>query len=186
MAKKKTAEKAKIEAVPVLRAQGEEDPTPETPETPVVTKSYIMRDDWIDKGVVNTVAFKSVDGEVQDLMVNGEPAGGGGGGDFSAAMVTFIDTNGEGYSVRAPFVLEGNEYIAAGGILPHGVTPESSIYPSYYTDSFTDPVRIALYKNSAYIFIDGSIASVSGNATILDPGINNTIQITGDCTITVS
>lgn len=71
MSKKKTA--------PILRAQSEgEQPTP---ETPIITKSYSVRDDWKDKGIVNYVAFKSVDGEVQDLTVNGEPAGGGGTSD---------------------------------------------------------------------------------------------------------
>lgn len=76
MAKKKMAETANIKAAPVLRAQGGgDDPTP---ETPTVTKSYSVRDDWKDKGIVNYVAFKSVDGEVQDLTVNGEPAGGSG------------------------------------------------------------------------------------------------------------
>lgn len=170
MAKKKNA--------PILRDGDNNQPT--------ITKSYAVRDKWLDKAKDNLVEFKSVDGEIQDLTVNGEPAGGGGGGDLSTALVTFIDTNGEGYTVRAPFVLEGDEYISQGGILPHGVTPASSIYPSYYTDSFTDPVRIALYKNSAYIFIDGSVVSVSGNATILDPPENSIIQITGNCTITIS
>lgn len=129
----------------------------------------------------NNFRAKVVDG-VKEL-VNG---GGGGGGDFSTAMVTFIDTNGEGYPVRAPFVLEGDEYITQGGLLPLGVTPASSIYPSYYTDSFTDPVRIALYKNSAYIFIDGQNVSVSGNATTINPPLNTIVQVTGNCTITIS
>lgn len=61
MAKKKNA--------PVLRAQGED---------PTKTKSYCIRDDWKNSNIVNYVAFKSVNGEVQDLTVNGEPAGGGG------------------------------------------------------------------------------------------------------------
>lgn len=76
MAKKKTAEKVKIEATPVLRVE----PTPD-PEETSITKSYAMRDDWKDEGITNYVAFKSVDGEVQDLTVNGEPAGGGGSSD---------------------------------------------------------------------------------------------------------
>ena len=81
MAKKKTAETANIKAAPVLRADdgGGQDPSK--------TKSYCIRDDWKDINKVNYVAFKSVDGDVQDLLVNGEPAGGGGGGDFSTAEV---------------------------------------------------------------------------------------------------
>ncbi len=67
MAKKKTTENTK--AAPVLRAGGQD---------PTKTKSYCVRDDWKDINKVNYVAFKSVNGEVQDLTVNGEPAGGGG------------------------------------------------------------------------------------------------------------
>lgn len=112
--------------------------------------------------------------------------GGGGSSDFSTAEVTFVDTEGEGYPVYAPFVLEADEYIEQGGMLPESATPASSIYPIYFTDTFTDPVRVALYKGSAYISIDGQAASVSGNATILDPITKRIIQITGDCIITIS
>ena len=75
MAKKKMAETANIMAAPMLRADdgGGQDPSK--------TKSYCIRDDWKDINKVNYVAFKSVDGEVQDLTVNGEPAGGGGSSD---------------------------------------------------------------------------------------------------------
>ena len=182
MAKKKTEN---IKAAPVLRAQsGGEQPTP-TPEQ-TGTRTYQIMDPWKDRGTVNLVDVKAVDGEITEVKVNGQPAGGGGGGDFSVAMVTFIDTNGNAYLVTAPFVLEGNEYINQDGILPGGVTPASSIYPKYFTNSFNDPVKVALYKNSAYIEIDGQAATVSGNATIIDPPGNSIIQITGDCTITIS
>jgi len=98
MAKKKTAEKVKIESAPVLRALGGDEPLP---EKPVVTKSYSVRDDWKDKGVVNTVAFKSVDGEVQDLLVNGEPAGGGSGG-ISTATVSITNNLSEALDIFVP------------------------------------------------------------------------------------
>ena len=90
MAKKKTEN---IKAAPVLRASGGgDDPTP---ETPVITKSYSVRDDWKDINKVNYVAFKSVDGEVQDLTVNGEPAGGGG----EIPTVTFKVINNSGKKI---------------------------------------------------------------------------------------
>ena len=97
MAKKKTAEKAKIEAPPVLRVE----PAPD-PEETSITKSYIMRDDWIDKGVVNTVAFKSVDGEVQDVLVNGEPAGGG--GSMRTCTVHMKNNTGNDIMVAIPYL----------------------------------------------------------------------------------
>lgn len=150
----------------------------------MATKYYGIKDNWTDDDVANVIEVASEDGSVSSVKVNGVEYGGG-GGDFSTAEVTFIDTDGEGYVVRAPFVLEGDEYIDQGGLLPEGVTPASSIYPYYFTDSFSDPVKVALYKNSAYVDFGGPIVSVSGSATILD--LNNTIvQITGDCTITVS
>lgn len=138
--------------------------------------------DAVATDVASGKYFYTADG----TKTEGSASGGGGTSDFSVAMVTFIDTNEEGYAVFAPFVLEGDEYIEQGGMLPGGVTPASSIYPSYFTDTFTDSVRVALYKNSAYISIDGSIVSVSGNASILDAPANTRVQITGDCTITVS
>lgn len=70
MAKKKTA--------PVLRIENPGvEPTPD-PEERTITKSYAVRDDWKDRDITNFVFFKSVDGEITDLLVNGEPAGGGG------------------------------------------------------------------------------------------------------------
>lgn len=100
MAKKKTAETANIKAAPVLRGGGA-DPTP---ETPVITKSYCVRDDWKDKNKVNFVAFKSVDGEVQDLTVNGEPAGGGGGGGTATVSIT-NNTSEKGVGVQGPIII---------------------------------------------------------------------------------
>ena len=78
MAKKKNA--------PILRAQGGGG---EQPATKTITKSYAVRDKWLDKAKDNLVEFKSVDGEISDLKVNGEPAGGGGGS--SLVSVTIIN-----------------------------------------------------------------------------------------------
>ena len=95
MAKKKTAETANIKAAPVLRADdgGGQDTSK--------TKSYCIRDDWKDINKVNYVAFKSVDGDVQDLTVNGEPAGGGGG---STATVQITVNTGRGVDVLGPVI----------------------------------------------------------------------------------
>ena len=152
----------------------------------MATKYYGIKDNWTDDDLANVIEVASEDGSVSSVKVNGVEYGGGGGGDFSTAEVTIVDSNSEGYPISAPFVLEGSEYIESGGILPEGATPANSIYPYYMSDSFTDPVKVALYKGSTYISIDGQAASVSGNATILDPPGNAVIQVTGDCTITIS
>ena len=76
MAKKKTEN---IKAAPVLRANSESDqptPTPEQTET----RTYQIMDPWKDRDVVNLVDVKAVDGEITEVKVNGEPAGGGSGG----------------------------------------------------------------------------------------------------------
>lgn len=177
MARKKNAEKVKIEAAPVLRSGGDDS----TPETPVITKSYIMRDDWKDKGVVNTVAFKSVDGEVQDLLVNGEPAGGGGGvGKTIKITVTGGDQEGECYanvqlgnpaSMRALFITADNNY-TLGAQLSQDVTAE---------DGHVNVLLIKDHLEMDVITADGYTASVTGDAAQTIPGSYN---VTGNCTVT--
>lgn len=176
MAKKKTAEKAKIEAAPVLRSGGD-DPTP---ETPVITKSYIMRDDWIDKGVVNTVAFKSVDGEVQDLLVNGEPAGGGGGGDFSVAHVTINDPNEYGTRINAPIILSSNQAWS------HEFPNIPAIGWQFFTDDDTTGwvADIVMYKGTAIMYVNDGDRTATASGSIEVSG--GYIKVTGDGSITIS
>lgn len=103
--------------------------------------------------------------------------------DFSTAEVTIIDE--EGFGVYAPFVLDASEYPENGGILPDDATPTDGIYPRFQGDSFTGPVRVALYKGVAYLTVGeyANISEVSGNATNIGGLI---AKITGDCTITIS
>lgn len=169
MAKKKTAETANIKAAPVLRSSGD-DPTP---VTPVITKSYSVRDDWKDKNKVNYVAFKSVDGEVQDLTVNGEPAGGGGGGDLGTAEVTFNVS-----------VEEYPEW--------YGCTIQEAMPPIFPNDCSTGTIRgssgtvtVITYKGYAQLrplSTSGISISVTGSAQLGDFGM---VYVTGPCTITV-
>lgn len=106
MAKKKTAETANIKAAPVLRDGNS--------NNPVVTKSYSVRDDWKDINKVNYVAFKSVDGEVQDLTVNGQPAGGGGGTTITTPNITISDPGGEGISMIGLWLTpDGGSYLGS-------------------------------------------------------------------------
>lgn len=102
MAKKKTEN---IKAAPVLRAQGGNggggQPTP-TPEQ-TGTRTYQIMDPWKDRGVVNLVDIKAVDGEITEVKVNGEPAGGGGG---SQATITLTNnTSGKGVTVYGPVLI---------------------------------------------------------------------------------
>ena len=163
MAKKKTA--------PVLRSQGEQP----TPETPIITKSYSVRDDWKDKNIVNYVAFKSVDGEVQDLTVNGEPAGGGGGGDFSTANVQIINNNSElGVSVQGPILL--NNMIMADMTYRNVWSTTQGSSASY---------TVPLASNGTQFFASGIPLpgpTITGDC-IWDADANCFI-ITGNCTIT--
>lgn len=107
MAKKKTTEN--IKAAPVLRSNS----GGEQPSTPTITKSYGIRDDWKDKSISNYVAFKSVDGEIQDLTVNGEPAGGGGGG--TATIIITNSSNSAIFEITTPYISSETGYAYANG-----------------------------------------------------------------------
>lgn len=166
MAKKKTAEKAKIEAAPVLRAGGGGG------DDPVITKSYSMRDDWIDKGVVNTVAFKSVDGEVDTVLVNGEPAGGG-GGDFSIAQVSSSNNTGSDIELTAGVpIIEDEEF-----------------YTRDYLVAGDETLSIVLYKGGPSVFTFETVATVTvtGSIDLITFGqTQKEIHVTGNGTITIS
>lgn len=182
MAKKKTAEKAKIEAAPVLRALGGEDPTP---ETPVITKSYSMRDDWKDKGVVNTVAFKSVDGEITDLLVNGEPAGGGG---TDTAKVTIINSSANsGLNINIDTVLKdrSGEYN-----LPADTWFAPGTYEGSINAGQTKQIDVVIIppNGGAMVFFSAvdHTYSVTGSATKYTFDYGVAFLVTGDCSITIS
>ena len=177
MAKKKTEN---IKAAPVLRAQGDES----TPETPVITKSYSIRDDWKDKGVVNTVAFKSVDGEVQDLTVNGEPAGGGGGGDFSTAEVIINMSTASGgwtsWNLSSPLPI-----LTARNEIKESVT-------TFPTGTYTFNRNVIFYQNTPYereIYSGEEYpltATVTGNISIIESEPDRvSVSIAGAGTISV-
>lgn len=158
MAKKKTAEKAKIEATPVLRSQGEEHKT----------KSYAVRDDWKDTGIVNYVAFKSVDGEVQDLLINGEPAGGGGGGDLTTCEVVIIDNTADGVTLAMPY------------LYTNSTINKPVVTVSFAPDEGTNRAKSVVLFQGAAVITGATPTAVSGSATI----VSGIVEVTGDCTIT--
>ena len=139
---------------------------------PAITKSYAVRDKWLDKAKDNLVEFKSVDGEISDLKVNGEPAGGGGGGDFTTAEVTLILDSGSSAGIQGIFIdrnmLWGEEAMVVAG--PEDPTP-SKVY------------TFVLYQGKQDAFINtGTAKSTTGNV-VYDHG---KYEITGDCTITLT
>lgn len=162
MAKKKIEN---IKAAPVLRAQGGgDDPTP---ITPIITKSYCVRDDWKDQDIVNYVAFKSVDGEVQDLTVNGQPAG---GGDLRTAQVTFINTGSTLYSLPLPTLSNGHAKVTNVHFIPN--------------DPNARPTTVIIGANGCYSTFDDfpTTAKATGGVRYDD----GDVYITGDGTLTIS
>ena len=164
MAKKKNA--------PVLRDGDNNQPT--------ITKSYAVRDKWLDKAKDNLVEFKSVDGEISDLKVNGEPAGGG-GGDFSTAQVTIDNSNNQGQYPPIYGSIVGS--YNTGGFPPTlADCTEGRIAPSDPIQTYT----VILYKGKAKLSVNVSGAqtiTVSGNA--IDVG-DNAYVFSGNGTITIS
>lgn len=167
MAKKKTEN---IKAAPVLRAGGESK-----------TKTYQIMDPWKDMDKVNLVDVKSVDGEITDVKINGEPAGGG-GGDFSTAEVTIDNSNNQGY--YPPIYGSIIDSYKQGGFPPTLLDcTGGEIAPSDPIQTYT----VILYKGKAKLFVDtGSgdkTITVSGNVT--DIG-STTYIFTGNGTIRIS
>lgn len=169
MAKKKTAETANIKAAPVLRSGGD-DPTP---ETPVITKSYSVRDDWKDINKVNYVAFKSVDGEITEVKVNGEPAGGGGN---TATVQIINNTSEKGVGVQGPIII--NNMIKTD---MHG----SNFWTINMGSSNTYTVPLASSGADFYVngIPDESAVIMTGSCRWADDYSH--FIITGNCSITI-
>ena len=175
MAKKKTEN---IKAAPVLRANSESDqptPTPEQTET----RTYQIMDPWKDRDVVNLVDVKAVDGEITEVKVNGEPAGGGGGGDFSTAEVTIHTTYG---SVGVTSQTQLCAYSSLDGLYYiYDMNSDGLMDGNTYT------VLLHQGETSAILLAQIGNVTTSGNVTAVASGSRTTrVTITGDCTITIS
>jgi len=162
MAKKKNA--------PVLRAQGGGG----QPETKTITKSYAVRDKWLDKAKDNLVEFKSVDGEISDLMVNGEPAGGG--GDFSLVAVNVTNNSQTEVQIQAPILDADNNII---------VPVRYSDAESDYDFQFMAPAQGYIDTVAQGIQL-GSVTGTSGvTVTTVAPGVYQ-LNITGAGSIVIA
>ena len=128
-----------------------------------MNKLYSVHDHWTDIAKKNDVDIESIDGVITGIKVNGEDYGGG-SSDFSTAQVT-LSAKGLTY---VPIVSIYNNEL-------HQKVP-----------TFIESFEAVLYKGSQVCDaseIRGTI-TVSGDA-VYDSD-DQSIIITGDCTITIS
>lgn len=170
MAKKKTEN---IKAAPVLRADASGvQPTP-TPEQ-TGTRTYQIMDPWKDRDVVNLVDVKAVDGEITEVKVNGQPAGGGGG---ATATVHITNNNSvKGVKVRGPIII--NNMI------------KTDMYESHFWTinvGSSDTYTVPLASSGSQLYVTGipndSELIITGGCTW--DAANQYFIITSDCNITI-
>lgn len=169
MAKKKTEN---IKAAPVLRADvGGDQPTP-TPEQ-TGTRTYQIMDPWKDRDVVNLVDVKAVDGEITEVKVNGQPAGGGGS---TATVQITNNTSGKGVRVRGPIIY--NNMIKTD-------MHESDFWTINVGSS--DTYTVPLASSGADFYVTGipnkSAVIMTGGCRWADD--DSYFIITGNCSITI-
>lgn len=68
-------------------------------------KNYKIKDNWLDIDKYNVVDVQSIDGVIQGVKVNGEDAGGGGGG-YDTAVAVYANTQ----VANAEYTLDGKEW----------------------------------------------------------------------------
>lgn len=158
-----------------------------------VTKMYSVLDKWTDLDKENVVDFTSVDGTVTQARLNGVPVGGGGGGDFTTAEITFSLTPPEGVTLTDEFIIEvsfpypteENPYTARGMALTDhkvnivlynnqggftAVGGNDSDYTEYYID-WSKPINVTgdiVCDTDAQRFIvtgSGTISCVLGSGS---------------------
>lgn len=156
MAKKKNA--------PVLRGGGGGGG-----DQPTITKSYAVRDKWLDKAKDNLVEFKSVDGEISDLKVNGQPAGGG--GSMKTYTVNFINNTQSTIYVHLPALDDSNPTDGIYCVLelapndnfnrPVVANQEGSINGDFYSEgqpTATGSGDVEVLDTTIFVYGDGSLS----------------------------
>ena len=147
----------------------------------MATKYYGINDKWTNDDIENVIEVTSEDGSVNSVKVNGEEYGGGGSGTlagfdiisvtvtatnnvfpFTVANLADYDNNGE---LRGAFIINNNYYIDMSQMISANSTQTFNLLHKSGT-TFESPVT--------------GTPVITGNATYL----NNTIYITGNCTIT--
>ena len=148
----------------------------------MAVKNYGIHDKWTNINTVNNVEIQSVDGVIENIKVNGEPAGGGGS---TTAKVTVIGKaltqffgNVNGGSIAA-LLKENEEYynVKDYGEVKVGDTVHEILLINPY-DSL---------PNFFFTVSSKQTVTASGNCTVEQ--FSNTeyeVVFTGDCTITIS
>lgn len=134
----------------------------------MAVKNYGIHDKWTNINKVNNVEIQSVDGVIENIKVNGEPAGGGG---FTTAQVTLENASVENiiqFNVPQVVLIEDNNTIM----------PNGSIRPNT-----TETLTVVMASGCGFILKSGTIATVAGDARKIN---DSSALITGDCTITIS
>ena len=153
----------------------------------MAVKNYGIHDKWTNINKVNNVEIQSVDGVIENIKVNGEPAGGGDG--FTKANVTVI---GKAYTS-----FWGGEESTSGKPINGLLEYNNHIYSQIYmTDekigdtTFHTWILETTDEKPAFMFVElagENPISVSGNCTLQNVGEGEYVVIfTGDCTITIS
>lgn len=98
--------------------------------------------------------------------------GGGGGGDFSTATLTYSKNgNSAAFDLKAPMVgsIEGTEMLT----FTEGLTAATNL----------QTVTVGLYKGLAYVYIGNELDSVTGDIEADEDGY---YFVTGDCAVVLS
>ncbi len=141
----------------------------------MATKYYGINDKWTDDDIENVIEVTSEDGSVDSVKVNGVEYGGGGGGDFSTAEVTFSNST--------------EDNISVGGGAPVIDTVNEEMYILGLIDIGTTTLPVVLYKGGpTYLsFATSATVTVTGSLHLASIGLmQKEITITGPGTITIS
>ena len=146
------AKKKSIKAAPVLRSGNEQ----------TKTRTYQIMDPWKDRGLTNLVDVKAVDGEITEVKVNGEPAGGG-----AVAIVTFASEP-TAFKTALPVINADGTYTSSDG---------------WATDEFTSfPVDLKIPLPAIGSWHGDEPPTCTGGVTF-DPD-THALTVTGNGTIT--
>lgn len=149
-----------------------------------MNKSYGIHDKWTDLNKVNNIRVDSVNGVVENITVNGEPAGGGG---FSTAKVTVVgkarttffgSDNGNYSPIYA--LLEYDNHFYRG--INFGENPVGDTTYNVYMIETSEELPAFEFDT----LDESKSVTASGNCTIQKYDTDYIVLFTGDCTITIS
>ena len=164
----------------------------------MATKNYMINDKWLDLDKQNIVELQSVDGVLDSLKVNGSeivtPSGKititENGTDIDVAQYALADVNVEGGGGSSDFSTAEVTIIASTNFgFDSGLTIFDNTFGIYAIGGATEGTEIIdvpLYKGHCTWFQDPTAVVLSGNAQVVTDEEGNYIDITGDCTITIS